>query len=116
MWFRNDLRLHDNPVIHWAASASAKSNLQVLPVFCFDPRFNEKRVSQYNIRKMGIWRSRFLHETVQQFRSDLKGIGSGLLVAHDKPEKFISKLIDPSCVNTIVYQQETCDEELKVET
>ena len=43
-------------------------------------------------------------ETVKQFRSDLKGIGSGLLVTHDKPEKFISKLIDPSCVNTIVYQ------------
>ena len=36
-------------------------------------------------------------------------------MAHDKPEKFISKLIDPSYVNTIVYQQETCSEELEVE-
>ena len=65
LWMRNDLRIHDNPVLHWAVSQKRVKHLEVIPVFCFDPRFNENPVPKYNIRKSGIWRSRFLIETVQ---------------------------------------------------
>ena len=34
VWFRNDLRLHDNEML---VEAIAKSD-EILPVFCFDPR------------------------------------------------------------------------------
>lgn len=34
VWFRNDLRVHDNE----ALSAANKDGAAVLPVYCFDPR------------------------------------------------------------------------------
>ena len=61
---RNDLRIHDNPVLHWAASQKRVKSIEIIPVFCFDPRFNERQVTKYDIRKSGIWRTRFQIETV----------------------------------------------------
>ena len=34
MWYRNDLRVHDNE----ALSSANEESLSVLPVYCFDPR------------------------------------------------------------------------------
>ena len=34
MWFRNDLRMHDNE----ALAAANREGTSLLPVFCFDPR------------------------------------------------------------------------------
>ena len=112
---RNDIRIHDNPVLHWLTQQPKCKQTQVIPVFCFDPRFNERRVKQFDIRKAGIWRTRFLIESVQQFRTSLEGLGSGLLVAHETPEEFLSKLVVPGLNTTLVYQTETSDEEVKVE-
>ena len=51
VWFRNDLRVHDNYLLRAATNTVTRSNLknkasegnhvrtEVLPVFCFDPRF-----------------------------------------------------------------------------
>ena len=90
LWMRNDLRIHDNPVLHWATQQPNVT--QVIPVYCFDPRFNEKQVAEYRIRKTGIWRSRFLIESVAQFRASLRALNSGLLVAHETPEAFLGRL------------------------
>ena len=38
MWFRNDLRVHDNEAL-WKACEGAES---VVPLYCFDPRHFEK--------------------------------------------------------------------------
>jgi deoxyribodipyrimidine photo-lyase len=106
LWLRNDLRLHDNPVLHWAASQTVpdKCELQVLPVYCFDPRFYDYRVKKYDIQKCGLVRTRFNLESVQSLRRELEQVGSQLLVAHEKPEDFIAKLVDPKMKTTIVYQ------------
>ena len=72
-------------------------------------------VADYRIRKSGIWRTRFQIETVEQFRTSLKALGSGLLVASGRPEDFLATLIAPNLHTTVVYQPETSDEEVKVE-
>lgn len=59
LWMRNDLRVHDNPVLHWAANQQAVAYREIIPVYCFDPRFNAQRQAEYRIRKCGIWRTRF---------------------------------------------------------
>ena len=38
VWFRNDLRVHDNEAL-WKACEGAES---VVPLYCFDPRHFEK--------------------------------------------------------------------------
>ena len=89
LWLRNDLRMHDNPVLSWATK-NARPGTQVLPVFCFDPRFYTKAQPQFHMaRKSGIHRTRFNIESVLDLRSNLQKIGSGLLLSTAKPEDFI---------------------------
>ena len=85
-------------------------------MFCFDPRFYDKQLKTYSIRKCGLIRTKFHLESVVEFRQKLQELGSGLLVAHEKPEDFIKKLMPASGVHTtVVFQQEVCDEERRVE-
>lgn len=61
--------MHDNPVLAYAVK-NAKPHTQVVPVFCFDPRFFTKAQPEFLMsRKTGIHRTRFMLESVQ----DLKG-------------------------------------------
>jgi deoxyribodipyrimidine photolyase len=46
VWLRNDLRLHDNYALDWAAKYQAK-NKEVIPVYSFDPRFMSREVGKY---------------------------------------------------------------------
>ena len=94
LWFRNDLRMHDNAVLDWAAKLPPFAYKDIIPVMCFDPRFYDK-TTDYETRKCGIVRTRFHLETVEEFRKNLKEIGSNLLVAHEKAEDFIPKLMLP---------------------
>jgi len=41
VWFRNDLRIHDNEILLEAIRKADK----VLPVYCFDPYYFEKNSS-----------------------------------------------------------------------
>ena len=59
LWFRNDLRIHDNAVLNWALNQKAKQK-EIIPVYCFDPRFYNRSVSKFKMnRKTGIIRTRF---------------------------------------------------------
>lgn len=110
--FRNDLRLHDNYIINYALNAKYK-NKEVLPIYCFDPRIFKDQ-SPYGTKKTGLIRSRFIMESVNTLRQNLKNINSNLLVSLEKPEEFIPKLINKEGSNTVVYQQEICYEEVLV--
>ena len=48
-------------------------------------------------------------------RTNLRAIGSNLLVACEKPEDFLESIISKDRQTTIVYQQEISSEELGVE-
>ena len=115
LWFRNDLRIHDNSVLNWAIKQPKCKQKEIIPVFCFDPRFYDKKVKAYGIQKCGVHRTKFQLESVAEFRNKLKALGSGLMVAHEQPEVFIKKLMDRTLQTTVVYQQEVCDEERRVE-
>lgn len=114
LWLRNDLRVHDNPVLDWAIKHGGKTK-EILPVYSFDPRYFSHKVDQYGTQKCGLIRARFIRETVLNLREKLEGLGGHLLVTQDKPEEFLPKLIRPDIENTLVYQQEICKEELDVE-
>ena len=53
-------------------------------------------------------------ESVAVLRQKLEALGSGLLVTRESPEEFLIKVIGPG-KTTVVYQQEICDEEQRVE-
>ena len=59
--------------------------MQVLPLFCFDPRF--LRASAWGSPKTGPFRAQFLLESVLDLKSQLRAIGSDLLIHMGRPEE-----------------------------
>lgn len=50
VWFRSDLRVHDNPALTHALEEAGT----VVPVYCFDPRQFGK--TSFGFEKTGTWR------------------------------------------------------------
>jgi deoxyribodipyrimidine photo-lyase len=96
LWFRNDLRLHDNPIVAEAMKV-AKTGEEIVPVFCFDDRFTSARnvldqrphAKMLGDPKMGRYRAKFIMECVNDLRRSLCKMGSDLLVYYDRPENVL---------------------------
>eukprot|EP00879_Flechtneria_rotunda_P024160 GHRR01025606.1.p1 GENE.GHRR01025606.1~~GHRR01025606.1.p1 ORF type:complete len:260 (+),score=90.08 GHRR01025606.1:202-981(+) len=116
LWFRNDLRLRDNVIVDEAVqSIRSKEYDEVLPVYCYDPRFSA--LSRWGHPKMGPYRAAFLQECVADLAANLQQLGSGLLVAVGKPEEVITGALDGAAAagNLVLTQEEVTSEELAVD-
>uniref|UniRef100_A0A3B3ZN71 Cryptochrome DASH n=2 Tax=Periophthalmus magnuspinnatus TaxID=409849 RepID=A0A3B3ZN71_9GOBI len=108
---RNDLRLHDNELFHWAQRHAE----HVVPLYCFDPRHYEGTYN-YNFPKTGPFRLRFLLDTIKDLRNTLVSKGSNLIVRQGKPEDVVADLIKQlGTVSTVAFHEEVTSEELTVE-
>ncbi|CAJ1943012.1 unnamed protein product [Cylindrotheca closterium] len=118
-WFRGtDLRLHDNPALERAASLCSQTKSNLVPVFCFDPRYyGESATSEFGSLKCGPKRAKFVLESVLDLRKSLKANGSELLVACARPEDFLAELetIVKDRRTKVVFQDEVCTEERAIE-
>ncbi|TBM98513.1 DASH family cryptochrome [Hyunsoonleella flava] len=108
VWFRNDLRVNDNTVLNEAA----KQHKHIIAVYCFDPRHFQ--VDSFGFKKTGKFRAKFLIETVNDLKQNLKDLNIELFLFRKKPEHVISKLIEQFNINSIYLQKEWTSEEVKV--
>jgi deoxyribodipyrimidine photo-lyase len=107
VWIRNEQRVHDN-----ASFQAAKSlKLPVLCVYCFDPRHFER--TAFGEKKTGVFRAKFLTQSIHNFRENLLPLGVNLLVAFERPESLFERLLDAD--TAIIFQTETAFEEKAVE-
>lgn len=109
LWFRNDLRLHDNEALH----AALQSGEQVLPVYVFDPR--DFGNSYAGLAKTGAYRLRFLLDSLADLKTQLKQRGSDLVVLEGKPEAVIAQLCREFSATRVCYHREVTSEETVVE-
>jgi deoxyribodipyrimidine photo-lyase len=109
VWFRNDQRVLDNPILHEACKLK---NTHVVCVYCFDPR--HFAITKYGSKKTAAFRAKFLVESIQTLRSSLRALGSELLVSLGKPEDIIPSLVCADAGNVVLVQQEDVWEEAKV--
>ena len=70
VWFRRDLRLHDQPAL---AAAIAAGDGRVVPLFVLDPRLLHGRFASPN-------RTWFLLGSLRALAADLESLGSPLVV------------------------------------
>lgn len=84
VWFRRDLRLHDNHALFQALS----SGLPVQPLFIFDPTILEKLDNKEDARVA------FIHQTLAALQNTLAERQRGLWVLHDKPLAAFQRLIE----------------------
>ncbi len=108
VWFRNDLRLHDNEVL---IEAINKSDL-IIPVYCFDPRYFHKNKFQQN--NTGIKRAQFLLESVAQLKSKLQGMDSDLMTFVGKPEDILPVLCAKYEVGEVFHHREVASRETQI--
>ena len=71
-WFRNDLRLEDNPSFVQACKAAD----HLLPVYVHQPSLEEETV--WGFSRMGEHRKEFLDQSLQELRNQLQERGSNL--------------------------------------
>ncbi|EJN58946.1 DASH family cryptochrome [Halogranum rubrum] len=114
IWFRRDLRLHDNPVLVDAARAEA-----LLPVYCFDPReygtADFGGPDSFRYEKTGGHRAQFRRESVTDLRDSLRAAGSDLLVAHGRPETVLPALVSTTDADAVFFQTLPTSEERTTE-
>ena len=108
VWFKNDLRLHDNEVLHQAL----ESGNQILPVYIFDPSFLEP--TTYGFPRMSSIRYRFLIESLINLQQNLERINSNLLICKGKPEEILIRLMKDYSCTALYYEEEYADEEIKM--
>jgi deoxyribodipyrimidine photo-lyase len=66
VWFRQDLRLHDNE----ALTHAIQSGIEVYPVFIFDERLFHGE-TKFGFRKTGVHRAKFTIEAIQDLKKSL---------------------------------------------
>ncbi|MFD0798173.1 DASH family cryptochrome [Maribacter chungangensis] len=104
MWFRNDLRVADNPVLK-----SACTGEKVIAVYCFDPRHYQ--IDSFGFKKTEKYRAKFLIETITELRASLRELNISLLVYHKKPEDIIPQIVKDYGIQNIYSQKEWTKEE-----
>ncbi|OVA02633.1 DNA photolyase [Macleaya cordata] len=109
VWFRSDLRVHDNECLNSANNES----MSVLPVYCFDPRDYGKSSSGFD--KTGPYRATFLIESVSDLRQNLQSRGSDLVVRIGKPETVLVELAKAIGADAIYAHKEVSHDEVKSE-
>jgi len=110
VWFRNDLRLHDNEALAVAAAQSTS----VLPVYCFDPREYGKSPSGFD--KTGPNRARFILDSVHDLREQLRSRGSDLVVRVGRPEEVLPALVAEVGAGAVHMHWEVTYEDMAVES
>jgi len=104
-WFRNNLRLRDNPSLVQAV----KSCDNLLPVYVI----NEKLLgsSKLGFASGGPFRMKFLHECLADLKRELQEIGGDLLVVVGNPVQAIQRLAskhgigDIYCTNEVDFYE-----------
>lgn len=109
VWFRNDLRLHDQPALIEATQRAE----EIVPVFIIDQRLFEK--TEIGLSKAGAHRINFLLESITDLKKSIKGIGGDLYVGVGIPEEKVAELAITHGVQSVYYSQDVCSEEISQE-
>jgi len=108
VWFRNDLRIHDNEILLEAVRKADK----IVLVYCFDPYYFKTKAS--GEPKTGSIRAKFLLESVADLRESLRAIGGELIIKIGNPAEVIPQLAETYQVNEVYHHREVAHEETAI--
>lgn len=105
VWFKTDLRLHDNETLVRAIEQSD----EIIPVYCFDEA--HFKITEFGFNKTGNFRTQFLLESLFDLDKNLRAMGSGLIVVRGKPEYELYKVAQKYNAQKIFCKKEVAYEE-----
>lgn len=106
-WFRQDLRLHDQPALCHAARLARERGAALLPVVVHPP----EQHTPWGFARVGGHRRCFLVDTLQVLRGQLMQARSGLWEAEGDPVAVLLALADATGANTLVCEAIDAPEE-----
>ena len=110
-WFRNDLRLTDNPGL----TAACQDGDYVLPIYIHSPSVDQE--TSWGFERVGQYRQQFLNESLSDLKNQLKQLGSDLFEFRGEPLKVISDILQIIRVTDIYCQQiEAPEEKIEVQS
>lgn len=109
-WFRNDLRLHDNP----ALSKAISTNRPILPVFIIDPEWSCND-GGLGFPRMGQFREQFLFESLAALKLSLEKIGNTLHIFKGETAALLIRLYHKTNAAMLMAQREYAWEEIQTE-
>ncbi|MBY5991725.1 DASH family cryptochrome [Ferrimonas balearica] len=95
-WFRQDLRLDDNPALLEAADGSD----ELLCLYCIDPAWF--RPGRYQSRPVGARPWRFIRESLEDLAVALRGLGQQLVIRQGDPLSVIPTLLTRHGIERVV--------------
>ncbi|MEL6655099.1 MAG: DASH family cryptochrome [Bacteroidota bacterium] len=111
VWFRQDLRIHDNEALQNAMRMAD----EIIPVYIFDERVFKGRTRWFDFPKTGKFRAKFIIEAVEDLREQLRKRGNELVVRVGKPEDILFDLAREVRSSWIFCNRERMTEELAVQ-
>lgn len=97
LWFRNDLRLDDNPALFYACQAARESSTQVCAVYIACP--SQWREHNESARKLGL-----IQEALNTLRQRLAKLGIPLRIAQVEYFTDIPQLLSQLCIELKVQR------------
>lgn len=94
-WFRNDLRLHDNPALWHLANQCD----ELLCVYVIDQRWYDW--TKFQSKPLGAIRWRFICESLWDLQNNLSPKGHTLLIQSGRPDQVIGELIGKLNIDAI---------------
>ena len=87
VWFRNILRLHDNPLLHGASLEKIES---IVPIYIMEEEwFNDE------INEIGLNRKKFLYESLLNLNKNFKTkYGKDILIFHGNSSEILDPILE----------------------
>ena len=108
-WFRNDLRIEDNP----SFMKAVESGKDILPVYVFDEsRWKE---NEFGIARTGSFRTQFLLESLNDLKIAIEKIGGQLTILKGNVAAELGQLVQDSGAQAIYAENEHTSDEVDEE-
>ncbi|HMQ45920.1 MAG TPA: DASH family cryptochrome [Saprospiraceae bacterium] len=111
VWFRQDLRLHDNEALTKALAYAD----EVVLVYVFDERTFMGKTRWFGFPKTGKFRAKFIIESIADLRHNIRSKGAELIIRIGKPEEVIFDLAKQLKTSWVFCNRERTQEELEVQ-
>ena len=106
IWYRNDLRV-DN---HSGLFNAIRNSDKILGFYCFNPKMFE--LNELNFHKTNNYRAKFLIESVENLKIELKKNNISLIIKIGDPVEELTNIISNKNINNIYFQNEWTEEEV----
>jgi len=108
VWFKNDLRLHDNEALIKAQKECSEL------VFCYCIEKSDYDQSELGFRKKDAVRFKFMHQSVLNLRKNLEFLGGDLVVGEISANVTLPELVEAYGITDIYAEEEYAPYEINL--